>query len=327
MNDHKNDNSNNSALISFMKKIGNTISKLYTKILTRISGQVTEINMQNDTDYYETGKQIVPELIEPNEGEITLKQYDLAILRSRAKFTKAKGKLQITNKRLLFRATGRSPAGKTVYQQEYSMDKIDGIEIKKDFRFRGLDLLLCLWMNSTLVGIGVGFASIINSGFGVFLAILDLLLAVATCIPFFMLRKRYFLKQLLSCIGMGISFSALFVGIKESSAFLVVFAILITILVFAIYVVSVFMFCLKPNLRIEIKTGGMPAIQVRHKYTSLFIWHKMDEYSGFAEVLPDKDADLAIKELGTIINDIKTLGDFGVEKWKNTTSTGKEDIQ
>ena len=53
----------------------------------------------------------------------------------------------------------------------------------------------------------------------------------------------------------------------------------------------------------------------------------MDEYSGFAEVLPDKDADLAIKELGTIINDIKTLGDFGVEKWKNTTSTGKEDIQ
>ena len=42
----------------------------------------------------------------------------------------------------------------------------------------------------------------------------------------------------------------------------------------------------------------------------------MDEYSGFSEVLPGKDADLAIKEIGAIINDIKTLGDFAVEKWQ-----------
>ena len=82
--------------------------------------------------------------------------------------------------------------------------------------------------------------------------------------------------------------------------------------------ISWFLSCFKANLVIEAKTsGGSPGIQIKHKYTSLIIWKKMEEYSGFAEILPGKDADLAIKEIGAIINDIKTLGDFGVDKWKN----------
>ena len=40
----------------------------------------------------------------------------------------------------------------------------------------------------------------------------------------------------------------------------------------------------------------------------------MKENSCFVEIQPGKDADLVIKELVGIINDVKTLGDFGVEK-------------
>ena len=49
----------------------------------------------------------------------------------------------------------------------------------------------------------------------------------------------------------------------------------------------------------------------------------MEEYSGFAEVIPWEDADLAIKEIGAIINDVKTLGDMGVEKWKDAPKNKK----
>ena len=67
---------------------------------------------------------------------------------------------------------------------------------------------------------------------------------------------------------------------------------------------------------IEIKTSsGSPGIQIKHKEIS-FIWHKAEEFSGFTEILPWEDTDLAIKEVATVIDDIKTLGDFGVEKWK-----------
>jgi len=35
-----------------------------------------------------------------------------------------------------------------------------------------------------------------------------------------------------------------------------------------------------------------------------------------ADILPGKDAERALDELGAMINDIQKYGDYGVEKWK-----------
>jgi large-conductance mechanosensitive channel len=37
--------------------------------------------------------------------------------------------------------------------------------------------------------------------------------------------------------------------------------------------------------------------------------------SGFAEVIPTKETELAIREIGAIIGDIQKLGDLALEKW------------
>ena len=103
---------------------------------------------ENGIDYYERGQEIIPDAVVANDGEVTVKQYDLAILRTRHKFTRAEGRMQITNKRLLFRATGRSPAGKTSFQSEFSMDKIDGVEIRRDYRFLFWDFFVNSWLSS-----------------------------------------------------------------------------------------------------------------------------------------------------------------------------------
>lgn len=255
-----------------------------------------------NTDYYESGKKIIPDSIATDEGEILVKQYDnVAILQTKIKVTRAKGRMQVTNKRIVFRANGFSPAGKITYQQEFALDKLDGVELRKDYRFRFLDLLfidmLCSAVLAAMRVIGGELPSAVA-----------ILLGVICCVPFFIRKKHWMMKALFLGASLGLIVSS--VKVEDPSEIISVLFAVVSILQF----IAAFLYSFKPNLVMEFKTGGAHGVQVRHK-DSLFSF-KHEEYSGFAEVLPDKDTDLAIKEIGAIINDIKTLGDLGVEKWR-----------
>lgn len=293
------------------------------KVWTKIKNLWNEVfgtkEIKNDDhDYYEREKAIVPDSIEADNGEIVVKQYDLAILRSRLKLTRAEGRMQITNKRLLFRATGKSPAGKTVYQNEFSMDKIDGVEIRKDYRFMFLDFVLNTLIAFPVMGMGVLLGLLFNQADNIFVTFLTFLFGTCALIPFFVIRKQYLLKLTILSFGQGLLSMAMVAGIMLDSKFLIVLSILSIVFNYVLYWISMFLSFFKPNLMVEIKTsGGTPGVQIKHKYASFFLWKKMEENSGFSEILPGKDADLAIKEVGALINDIKTLGDLGVEKWQD----------
>ena len=284
-------------------------------------------NVENENDYYERDKAIIPDCVEPDNGEITVKQYDLAILRTRHKLTRAEGKLQITNKRLIFRATGRSPMGKTVYQSEFAMDKVDGVEIRRDHRFFLWDFLVSYWLSSWFFVIGILIAWLLPRD-SVFWTVCALLLSLGSVVPFFTVRKKHLIKLLILSVGNGITFAIAMVntsfieelmehGNPEKMTFLMVLGLVLSAFYSVLYILSMFMSLFKPNLVVEVKTSsGSPGIQIKYRYASFFIWKKLEENSGFSEILPGKDADLATKEIGAIINDIKTLGDIGVEKWK-----------
>jgi len=93
---------------------------------------VGESPSENDTDLYERGKKIMPECVVPaNKIEAPVRQYDLAILRTRLKFMRAEGRLQVTNQRVLFRATGRALTGRTTLQHSFSLSDIAGVEARK----------------------------------------------------------------------------------------------------------------------------------------------------------------------------------------------------
>jgi hypothetical protein len=51
------------------------------------------------------------------------------------KFERAEGRIQVTNKRVIFRAAGRSIAGRTTLQHEFAIDEIAGIEAQNNFKF------------------------------------------------------------------------------------------------------------------------------------------------------------------------------------------------
>jgi hypothetical protein len=99
---------------------------------------------RNATDTYEREMAIVPECISANEHEIPIKQYNIAILRNLLKFERAEGRIQVTNKRIIFRAAGHSIGGRTTLQHEFAVNEIAGIEANNNFKFSFLYLLFAI---------------------------------------------------------------------------------------------------------------------------------------------------------------------------------------
>jgi len=96
---------------------------------------------RNATDTYEREMEIVPTCIRANENEIPVKQYNIAVLRNLLKFERAEGRMQVTNKRVIFRAAGRSIGGRTTLQHEFAIDEIAGIEARNNYKFSFMHLI------------------------------------------------------------------------------------------------------------------------------------------------------------------------------------------
>ena len=115
--------------------------------------------VRDPKERYERGMKIIPDNIQPDEGEKTIRQYDLCTLRSRIKFMRAEGRLQVTNKRIVFRAKGTSLTGPTILQQEFSISELSGFQINKNTRFSLLDLLLAILISVALGFVGQSIAA------------------------------------------------------------------------------------------------------------------------------------------------------------------------
>jgi len=280
---------------------------------------------ENATNTYERNMKIVPDCIKTNDNEVPIKQYDLAVLQTKLKFMRAEGRLQVTNQRLIFRATGRSIRGRTTIQHHFNLNDIAGIEARKDYRFAALNLilgilaflgiaLLCNIFVSSLYENAVAFAVI---------------LGIAGLVPFFII-KRMFLAKLLCC---AVSFGSLMGGSSVGTVLvgglgglggyggyggyggsgLNVGVLILAIISSIISFVALLLFAFKPNLVFTVKTkGGGSVMEIRRKA-------KKEEYTGYEDVLPWKDTEKAIREVGAMIHDIQTLGKHGVDKWLGKT--------
>lgn len=246
---------------------------------------------------YERGMNIVPDCVKASEGEIPVKQYNLATLRTRWLFKRAEGRLQVTNKRLIFRSTGRSISGRITQQNEFAIDEIKGIQSARNFKFHFLDFLfgfIVAGLSASIIRLAITAMSL--NAFGL---VLGVLLGFAGLIPFFCVHKHFLLKL----IPLGISVGA-FGALMLSSAFFVVFYIISLIIMLA----DLLLFSFKPNLVISVKARNpLPAINIQKSGSGL----------GFAEVLSTPETESAIREIGAIISDIQELGDRGIEKWQS----------
>lgn len=276
------------------------------------------------TSPYEDRMNIIPDIVKPNDGEVPIRQYKIATLQNKiAGFTYAKavGRIQVTNKRILFRAPGKSILGmRTSLQHEFLIDEIGGIEARRENIFNKGDMLLGLFIAflgffimSRIVMSSVRYSS---SGAEWACIFLSLFFGITGILPFFMMQKRWLLKMFLA----GVSCGALVIPIFMGSAF---FAVLFIVPFIAVFV-SGFFCSIRPNLVLSIKPKGAAGAAIDIRRTSTGIGKifqraggtESDDHTGFREIFPEEDAEKAIREIGAMINDIQKMGDYAVSKWK-----------
>jgi hypothetical protein len=319
---------------------------------------------RNSTDTYERNMGIVSGNINDSDNEIPVRQYNVAVLRNLLRLERSEGRLQVTNKRVVFRAAGRSIGGRTTLQQEFNIDEIAGLEAARGYRFSFLHLLFGLLVVSIFAVISV---SVIRSAIpdqwterenvevqrwdaqlqaniierervererwqfvpsapeivmfgasvervGVFATFLGLIFGFGGLAPFFLVKRRFLLKLL----PLGAAYGAFAVlALAGNPLFL-----FLQFLVVLVVIVGVFLYCMRPDLAIIIKNKGAmeqsPPISIRRRKGGIFQFFSSatENTITFSEVMPTSESEKAIREVGAIIRDIQTLGDMGVEKWK-----------
>ena len=293
----------------------NCVQQSFITKLKAVFGRTTE-----QIDFLERNKAIVPNCVKPDEGEQTIKQYKLAKLRSKIRGQYAEGRLQITNKRLLFRAAGVSSLGKTTVQHEFNINDISGVDIQKGSKISVLNIIGALLLSFILTAEAQSVLETLYLKTGSFASFAAFFLFVICTLLFFVLKRKFWIKlSAFSCgIGALIGSSA-----SSLSAWDIVYGLeLVNFKNILIFILAIGWFylllqvCFVPDLIFIIKTTGAgEVIQLRRKIWGLFM-KQSQEYTGFSEVLPWEDTEKIANELGAIINDIQTMGDMAIDKWK-----------
>lgn len=303
------------------------IRKTWNSMKVRMGIENAEINQG---DAYEKNKKIIPDCIEKNDGEVPVRQYEIATLQNRILFVpyaKAVGRIQVTNKRVIFRAPGKSFAGRTTLQQEFAVDEIGGIEARREYIFNLWTMLLGVLaalfggISITALVIKMGQESLSQGSVGI-IVFLALLFGIGGCIPFFTVKNKWLMKIL--CLGA--SFFSMYnvgkmlanMGHMSGAGFNVILRFLSAFpFIFAVF--SICVYAISPNLVLLVKTkGGEAALDIKRKKVNLFgLGTGEEDHTGYSEIMPMDDVEKCIREMNAVINDIQKLGDFGVEKWRS----------
>ena len=263
---------------------------------------VGEADENGSEDCFERNRQIAGDLIAYCDGEVHVKQYHVANFRSRLQWLWAEGKIQVTNKRVILRASGKSIIGRTVLQQEYIIDEIAGVGVSKGVRFSFWDFILVFLLLFpicfTLIGGMVAGVFMQNDTLGFIIACIFGFGALA---PNFLIHKRLFLKSLCCASSAG----AFLAVARFGSGFFNILGIIAALL----GIFTLFLFALKPSVSIAIMSKAGTGSPIAIFSTQHF------RLENAKEILPAPETDLANKELGAIISDIQKLGDYGIEKW------------
>lgn len=310
-------NSNEYIQVSIKKETVENVKTVAERVKTSVSalkemiGEKIEetVAVRAVDDAYENNLLVVDECIVPTEQEIPIRQYNIARL-STPLWKKAYGRLQVTNKRVVFRSTGKSLAGPIMIENEFSLEELGGVEIKSDYRFDFLTFFLSglgiVLLFALYAGIAALFSSWCMEVQSVLPAVfLSILLICGTVVLFVMVRRRYVYKTAaLSACSMSILACATISG--GMNVFVAFLALIAAIGALVLWIFS----GIVDDLHILIKVKGcMGTIEIGRKL-------RTDERSGFSVVRPWTDTAIAIQEIGALLDDVKRFGDAGIDKWK-----------
>ncbi len=269
--------------------------------------------------YQEANKDLLAGSVTPAEGESTVRTYHCTYYREKSLGLKEGGFLGITNKRVIFQAAGETKAGRSVIQSEVPIADVSGINSFKGNYFNifaFLGALILAAMAITLVPLiltGISYALESYT----FFKVLSWLIALGGLIgSFFVSIKtiwRTFLVgvsagALLALAGGGILDT--FIGFGGGGGDIWIQLLILITLIYLL--VCAAWYARKPTFSLDISSSGGSSTPIHIASVGGFM-----NMSTIPNALPGEDSEKMLHEIGALITDIQTLGDYGIAKWKN----------
>ena len=261
-------------------------------------------------DAYERGASIVPDSVIPSEGEVPVRQYEVCRMRDRflgIETAKAIGRLQVTTRRVIFRAPGRGMNGRLLVQHEFDVNDVVGMEASRVNMFHLADLVVLLILTALLGAVVTLACTALHSVCGLILALLGL-----GGVVFFWLVKKLWLPKavlLLAAAAGSLVTGMSMLGGRGGSVGGVLLLILAAIAM-AHGIAAAALYTVRPELVMSIRTRtGDGVVSIRRGF------HHRHGGTGFAEVLPVDDIYGVIREAMAVVEDVQTLGTQAAEKY------------
>ena len=259
--------------------------------------------------------------VTPADGEQSVRTYCCTRYKSSFLGVQTEGYLGVTNKRVIYQATGTSTGARSVIQSEVPIADVSGLTSFKGIYFSILHLLGVLILISVLVPMltsVIGFMAIALESFSAF-QVITWILVVAGVVGSFLVPVKSIWRPVLAglavaglaALGGGslLNNFSLFGGGRRSGGWEIILAIFV-----ALYaILCAFWYARRPTFSLEINSKGGASTPINISSISGLLNISAGK-SLNAE--PAEDAENMLKELGALILDIQMLGDYGIDKWK-----------
>jgi len=256
----------------------------------------------------------------PAEGESTVRTYHCTYYREKSLGLKSGGFLGVTNKRVIFQAAGETSSGQTLIQSEVPIADISGINSFKGIYFDFFAMLGAL----LLALLAMIFVPVILTGLSywlesyTFFQVIGWLLALGGIVGSFSLSVKSIWRTFLVGVSTGALLSLAGIGFLDVVSALTGrgnsnFWILLLVFVDLVYLfMCASWYARRPTFSLEINSSGGASTPIRIASAGGFM-----NMSTIPNAQPGRDSETMLHEIGALISDIQTLGDYGIAKWKN----------
>lgn len=247
--------------------------------------------------------------VTPAEGEASVKAYHCTYYKSRLLGLSASGYLEVTNKRVIFQALGKSSAGVSVIHSEVPVADVSGISSYKGIYFSFGHLVTAFVVSF----IAFSLVPVITTLIVQMARDYDMLIYAGWAIALLGFGGSFFVpnQSIWRCMLVSASASALGVvgggsGWPSSLGF-----------VMAIYaLVCFFWYARRPTFSLSVNSKGGSSTPINISgATGIGIFDVAAGKALTAE--PAEEAEQLLKELGAVVLDVQTLGDLGISRWKS----------
>lgn len=259
--------------------------------------------------------------VAPAEGESTVRTYRCTYYNSKLLGFHTNGYLGVTNKRLIFLASGNSGTGRTLLQSEVQVSDVSGISSFKGSYFSILSLvgafLLGFLVLSIIPVLLTAIAFTLESS--TFYQILAWFIIIASFAGSFFVPAKKIWRTLLAACTVGGLLSLIGFEIQDllwmlSSGGLgrKTWLLLLILAALVYLILCAVLFARRPTFSLEVSSKGGASTPIRIASAGGFL---NISSNNSLNSLPAEDAERMLFELGALITDIQTLGDYGIAKW------------